>query len=51
MGDGDRLTPVRSAQALLAALPEPQVRILRGAGHTLMAEAPNELLDALKELF
>jgi pimeloyl-ACP methyl ester carboxylesterase len=51
LGDGDRLTPVRSAQGLLAALPEPRVRILAGAGHTLMTEAPNELLDALKELF
>lgn len=50
MGDGDRLTPLRSAKELLAALPSPTLRVLPGAGHTLMAEAPNELLDALKEV-
>ena len=49
MGDGDRLTPLRSAKELLAALPSPTLRVLQGAGHTLMTEAPNELLDALKE--
>ena len=49
MGDGDRLTPLRSAKELLAALPSPTLRTLPGAGHTLMAEAPNELLHALKE--
>ncbi len=50
LGDSDRLTPVRSTQPLLDALPAPQVRILKGAGHTLMSEAPNALLDALKEV-
>jgi pimeloyl-ACP methyl ester carboxylesterase len=49
MGEGDRLTPLRSAKALLAALPSPKVTVLPGAGHTLMTEAPNELLDTLKE--
>jgi pimeloyl-ACP methyl ester carboxylesterase len=50
LGEKDRLTPLRSAQPLLDALPSPQVRILQGAGHTLMMEAPNELLDALREV-
>lgn len=49
MGEGDRLTPRRGAQALLDALPQPRVSVLKGAGHTLMTEAPNELLDTLKE--
>lgn len=49
MGEGDRLTPLRSAKELLAALSSPKLRVLPGAGHTLMTEAPNELLDALKE--
>ena len=49
MGDGDRLTPLRSAKELLAALPSPRLHVLPGAGHTLMTEAPNALLDALKE--
>lgn len=47
LGRDDRLTPVRSTEGLLAALPSPDVRILEGAGHTLMVEAPNALLDAL----
>jgi pimeloyl-ACP methyl ester carboxylesterase len=49
LGESDRLTPVRSTQPLLDALPSPEVRILKGAGHTLMSEAPNALLDALVE--
>tara|TARA_R110001599_G_scaffold351822_1_gene584688 strand:- start:15941 stop:16729 length:789 start_codon:yes stop_codon:yes gene_type:complete len=50
MGEGDRLTPLRGARPLLDALPDAQVSVLKGAGHTLMTEAPNELLDALKEM-
>lgn len=49
MGDGDRLTPLRGAGPLLNALPEPQVTVIKGAGHTVMVEAPNELLNALKD--
>jgi pimeloyl-ACP methyl ester carboxylesterase len=48
LGAEDRLTPPRSSRALIDALPTPEVRILQGSGHTLMTEAPNELLDALK---
>jgi len=48
LGADDRLTPERSTQALLEALPEPEVTILQGAGHTMMVEASNELLDALR---
>ena len=47
LGREDRLTPVRATEALQAALPCPDVRILQNAGHTLMVEAPNSLLDAL----
>ncbi len=50
LGDSDRLTPVRSTRALLDALVAPRVRVLEGAGHTLMTEAPNTLLDALREV-
>lgn len=48
LGAEDRLTPPRSSKALINALPTPDVRILPGSGHTLMTEAPNALLDALK---
>ncbi|NQX90393.1 MAG: alpha/beta hydrolase [Halioglobus sp.] len=50
LGEQDRLTPVRSAQNLLQALPDPDIRVLAGAGHTLMTESPNDLLDALKSV-
>lgn len=50
LGKADRLTPVRSTQPLLDALPSPRVRIVEGSGHTLMVEAPNALLDALKTI-
>jgi pimeloyl-ACP methyl ester carboxylesterase len=50
LGRDDRLTPVKSTRDLVAALPSPDVRILEGSGHTLMVEAPNALLDALREV-
>jgi len=49
LGKGDRLTPVRGTIPLQQALPDPRVVVLEGAGHTLMSEAPNLLLDALRE--
>jgi pimeloyl-ACP methyl ester carboxylesterase len=48
LGEKDRLTPLRNCQPLLDALPEPQVSVVEGSGHTLMVEATNELLDALR---
>ncbi len=50
LGAEDRLTPVKASTALRAALPRAETRILAGAGHTLMVEAPNALLDALSAL-
>lgn len=48
LGAEDRLTPPRNCRPLLDALPQASVCIVERAGHTLMVEAPNELLDALK---
>jgi pimeloyl-ACP methyl ester carboxylesterase len=48
LGRGDRLTPLRSTMPLQEALPDPRVVVLESSGHTLMTEAPNELLDALR---
>jgi pimeloyl-ACP methyl ester carboxylesterase len=48
LGREDRLTPVRGSLPLQEALPSPTVKVVAGAGHTLMTEAPNELLDALR---
>ena len=47
MGTGDMMTPPRGAKALLAALPKVQAITLQGSGHMMMAERPNETLDAL----
>lgn len=49
MGERDLMAPPRNAQALLAALHEPRTVTLRGAGHALMAEQPDAVLDALRE--
>ena len=32
------------------AIPSPLVEILPGAGHTIMVEAPNAMLDALHQV-
>ncbi|MFM7275610.1 MAG: alpha/beta fold hydrolase [Gammaproteobacteria bacterium] len=50
LGAEDRLTPVRASRDLQQALPKARVQILPGAGHTLMVEAPNTLLDALRSI-
>ena len=47
LGAEDRLTPVKATAGLRAALSGCETRILSGAGHTLMVESPNVLLDAL----
>ena len=50
LGAEDRLTPVRSTRALQEAIPSPLVEVLPGAGHTIMVEAPNAMLDALHKV-
>jgi pimeloyl-ACP methyl ester carboxylesterase len=47
LGDSDRMTPARSADGLLQALPKSRRIVLNGCGHMLMAEQPDETLDAL----
>ena len=36
-----------STRALQDAIPNAMVEVLPGAGHTIMVEAPNAMLDAL----
>ena len=50
LGAEDRLTPVRSTRALQEAIPSPLIEVLQGAGHTIMVEAPNAMLDALHQV-
>src|SRR5580700_8926565 len=48
LGERDMMTPVRAGKALAAALPNSRTVVLRGAGHMMMAERPDELLAALQ---
>jgi pimeloyl-ACP methyl ester carboxylesterase len=47
LGSRDLMTPPRHANDLRAAIPEPRTVMLEGVGHALMAERPDEVLDAL----
>ena len=47
LGERDAMTPVRSTRSLVDALPDPEVVVLDGAGHALLAERPDPVLDAL----
>lgn len=47
LGKRDLMTPPRAAQAVAQALANARVVTLEGAGHALMAEQPDEVLDAL----
>lgn len=42
-GSADRMTPPRSAKALVAALPDARLETIEGAGHLMLAEKPDEI--------
>ncbi len=46
-GTRDVMTPVKAAQSLAGRLAHAEVRLVEGAGHDLMAEQPDLLLDEL----
>ena len=46
-GSRDQMTPLQAMQALLHHIPHAQTVVLEGAGHALMAEQPDAVLDAL----
>jgi len=48
LGERDRMAPARGARALISALAEPRVVTLADTGHSLMIEAPDAVLDALR---
>jgi pimeloyl-ACP methyl ester carboxylesterase len=48
LGERDLMAPVKSAQALAAGLGDGRVVTLAGAGHAMMAEQPDAVLDALR---
>ena len=48
LGERDMMTPARAGKALAEALPNSRTVVLRGAGHMMMTERPDELLAALQ---
>jgi pimeloyl-ACP methyl ester carboxylesterase len=48
LGERDMMTPAKAGKALAAAIPHARTIVVRGAGHTIMAERPDELLAALQ---
>ncbi len=48
LGQRDLMAPPKGAQALLGALADQRVVTLSGAGHAMMAEQPDAVLDALR---
>jgi pimeloyl-ACP methyl ester carboxylesterase len=48
LGERDMMTPAKGGKALAAATPNSRTVVLRGAGHMMMAEQPDELLAALR---
>src|SRR6476659_2027793 len=47
LGERDMMTPAKSGKTLAAATPNARTIVVPGAGHMIMAEAPDELLAAL----
>jgi pimeloyl-ACP methyl ester carboxylesterase len=50
LGERDVMTPARAGRELAAVLPTARVVMLKGAGHMLMSECPDEVLAALHGL-
>lgn len=50
LGERDLMTPAKAGRELAAALPDARVVMLKGAGHMLMSERPDEVLAALRGL-
>jgi pimeloyl-ACP methyl ester carboxylesterase len=48
LGERDMMTPLKAGKALAAALPNARTIVLKGAGHMMMVEQPDEVLAALR---
>jgi pimeloyl-ACP methyl ester carboxylesterase len=49
-GERDMMAPLKGARALAGAIAGARLVTLKGAGHMMMVERPDETLDALREL-
>ncbi|MCH7863911.1 MAG: alpha/beta fold hydrolase, partial [Proteobacteria bacterium] len=47
LAERDAMTPAKAAKPLAEAIPGARVTTLAGCGHMMMAERPDEVLDAL----
>jgi pimeloyl-ACP methyl ester carboxylesterase len=47
LGKRDLMTPMKVAKEVIAKLPDVKVVAIDGAGHALMSEKPDEVLDSL----
>ncbi|WP_340115207.1 alpha/beta hydrolase [Pelagibius sp. 7325] len=50
MGSEDRMTPARAGAKLVAAIPGAQAIVIPACGHMMLAEKPDESLDALRTI-
>jgi pimeloyl-ACP methyl ester carboxylesterase len=48
LGERDMMTPAKGGRELAAVIPNARVITLKGAGHMLMSERPDEVLDAVR---
>ena len=49
-GEFDQMTPLKSARQLGSAIIGSRLVVCRGAGHMLMAERPNDVIEAMRSL-
>lgn len=49
LGERDMMTPTKNGKTLAAAISGSRTVILKGAGHTMMVERPDEVLKALQQ--
>ncbi|HEX6286602.1 MAG TPA: alpha/beta hydrolase [Acidimicrobiia bacterium] len=50
LGEKDRMTPVRGAEAIREAIPDQNTIVFPGAGHPLLLERSDQVLDELIEM-
>jgi pimeloyl-ACP methyl ester carboxylesterase len=48
LGERDMMTAAKNGRALAAAFPNARTVVLKGAGHMLMAERPDDVLAACR---
>jgi pimeloyl-ACP methyl ester carboxylesterase len=50
-GSRDQMTPLGAVEQLKQRMPHAQLVVLQNAGHALMAEQPDAVLDSLIDFF